>query len=446
MNRYPAYKDSGVEWIGEVPESWYVEPVKYSAAINSSVLRESNDPDFEFHYIDIGNVSSNGLEVKPKRIKFGDSPSRARRIVKIGDTIISTVRTYLKAIHFIEENENQQIASTGFAVLSPRDKLQPKFLFHVLSNQSFIDTVCKLSTGVSYPAINASELARIPVWFPKDKDEQRKIVSYLDHKTHSIDTLIEKKQRQIELLQEQRAAIINQAVTKGLDSNVKMKDSGVEWIGEVPESWEVTRLKYKAHLINGYAFSSDSYVQEGIPIIRIGDLKQTIDLSDAKKVPSEFLLTHRAFEVKKGDVLLALTGATIGKSSFFDIPEAALLNQRVAILRSQEYMNRDFLRWLIGSACFQRHINFECYGGAQENIGRSEIGNFCFALPPVSVQSDISNYLEQQAELIDSLVDKTCSQIEVLQEYRTTLISEVVTGKIDVREEVIPDGTTGTTH
>ena len=210
-------KDTGIEWLGEVPEHWSLKPIKHCTKINREALPENTDPNFTFKYIDIGNVSQNGLSNPPKEMSFSEAPSRARRIVAKGDTIVSTVRTYLKAIHYISNNSIDTIVSTGFATLSPQNKIDAKLLFYSISNQKVVDTICRYSVGVSYPAINSSELGTITIPFSNDIDDQKQLARYLDHKTHLIDTLIEKKQKQIDLLQEYRTTLISEVVTGKID-------------------------------------------------------------------------------------------------------------------------------------------------------------------------------------------------------------------------------------
>lgn len=153
----------------------------------------------------------------PKIMPFGISPSRARRIIKKGDTIISTVRTYLKAIAYIDSEDDNLIASTGFAVLTPANQIYPKFLYYLISNQKVIDTISSLSVGVSYPAINSSDLGLIPVWFPESIEEQKDILNFIEREIGRIRNLIIKTEKEIELLQEYRTALISEAVTGKID-------------------------------------------------------------------------------------------------------------------------------------------------------------------------------------------------------------------------------------
>jgi type I restriction enzyme S subunit len=240
--RYPAYKPSGVEWLGEVPEHWEEKPLKTVTSINDEVLSESVSTDHEIEYVDISSVSlANGIE-RTESVIFGDAPSRARRIPRDGDVLVSTVRTYLKAIAPVVSPPSNLVASTGFAVVRPQRGIHPGYLKYALQEEHFIQQVISRSTGVSYPAINASDIARIPLSLPK-QSEQLAIATFLDHETAKIDALIAEQQRLIELLQEKRQAVISHAVTKGLNPDVPMKDSGVEWLGEMPEHWEVVRIK-----------------------------------------------------------------------------------------------------------------------------------------------------------------------------------------------------------
>ncbi len=209
-------KDSGVAWLGEVPAGWEVKPLKHLACINRSVLSESTDPDYEFDYVDIGSVSEGSGITKTERMKFSSAPSRARRLVQEGDAIISTVRTYLRAIAPIKGNAGNLVVSTGFCVVSPRDELKPAYCSYLLQAPFFVETVVAQSVGVSYPATNASDIANISISVPPLK-EQKQIAAFLDRETEKIDALIEKCETAIGLLKERRTALISAAVTGKID-------------------------------------------------------------------------------------------------------------------------------------------------------------------------------------------------------------------------------------
>ena len=230
--RYPEYKDSGVEWLGEVPGHWEVVRLNTTATCNDEVLLESTAEDYEIEYVEISGVQAGQGITETATLPFGNAPSRARRVVRDGDVLISTVRTYLRAIAQVKSPPENMIASTGFAVLRPR-RIDSRFLGYACHAEGFVSEVIARSVGVSYPAINASELARLPIPLPT-APEQTAIATFLDRETAKIDALVAEQEKLIALLQEKRQAVISHAVTKGLDPNVPMKDSGVEWLGEVP--------------------------------------------------------------------------------------------------------------------------------------------------------------------------------------------------------------------
>jgi type I restriction enzyme S subunit len=234
-------KSSGVECIGDIPSDWEVKPVKYVLESNQKTLKESTREDYAFRYIDIGSVDFDKGITNYEEMRFENAPSRARRIVKNGDTIISTVRTYLRAIVRIED-DSDVIVSTGFTVLSPRNN-DAGFVEYYCKSDLFCSEIEKLSYGIAYPAINESVLVNIKMIIPP-QNEQKAIVAFLDTQCGKIDSIIAELEQQTEILKQYKTSLITEAVTKGLNKNVPMKDSGIDWIGKVPAHWEVIRLKY----------------------------------------------------------------------------------------------------------------------------------------------------------------------------------------------------------
>ena len=288
--RYPAYKDSGVEWLGEVPGHWGAAPLKTVSTHKDDVLDESTAPETEIAYVDISSVDSvNGIRAKEDML-FAVAPSRARRRVKHGDVIVSTVRTHLKAIARIRNPEENLVVSTGFVVIRPRGDLAPDFLGHLVSAGFFVDQVIARSTGVSYPAINASELVAIPVPVPP-LSEQTQIATFLDRETAKIDALVAEQRRLMALLKEKRQAVISHAVTKGLNPDAPMKPSGVEWLGEVPAHWKVKRLRDVANLNPSKSeiasWARDSFVSF-LPMSAIGE-SHMYGAGGQKRIPDDFV-------------------------------------------------------------------------------------------------------------------------------------------------------------
>ena len=214
---YPTYKDSGVEWLGEVPTHWEVRRLKSWLDVNELVLSEDTDAEYTFDYLDIGAVETGRLAAMPERIRFADSPSRARRVVRAGDTLVSTVRTYLKAVWwYAGQPHGGLIASTGFAVLTPRRDTYPKFVNYVCQSDSFTNRVTADSVGIAYPAIAETRLGTFKICVPP-LPEQTAIARFLDDEDTRIQRAIERTKREIDLLQEYRIRLIADVVTGKLD-------------------------------------------------------------------------------------------------------------------------------------------------------------------------------------------------------------------------------------
>ena len=209
-------KDSGISWLGEIPAHWETRRLKCAAAINTDTLPENTESDFGLQYVDIGNVDSTGNILDVQEMPFERAPSRARRQVRHGDTIISTVRTYLKAIAYIEHPSDNLIVSTGFAVLRPRPELEPRYLWRLVQSQGFVDAVVAHSEGIGYPAIAPTKLAELPVWIPPIP-EQRAIAAYLDCETAKTDAAVAEIETSIAHLEDYRTALISAAVTGKID-------------------------------------------------------------------------------------------------------------------------------------------------------------------------------------------------------------------------------------
>ena len=433
---YPAYRPSGVEWLGEIPAHWEVRRLKYLATVNDEALPETTDASTEITYVDIGNVDSVEGITGTEEMVFEHAPSRARRIVREGDVIISTVRTYLRAIARIEPTDANLIVSTGFAVIRPRD-LDDGFGAYALSAPYFVEGVVAHSVGVSYPAINASELVCLDVAYPS-LAEQRAIAAFLDRETAKIDTLVDRKERLIELLREKCTALITRAVTRGLEPDAPMKDSGVDWLGEIPAHWEVKRLKYLLREPLQYgANEPSSHIDSDSPrYVRITDIYEDGTLRDDtfRSIPNEIA---EPYLLADGDLLFARSGATVGKTFRYDPSWGiaayagylirARFDERLATPAFAEYFTRSqsYADWIL-SNLIQSTI---------QNVSAERYANLVVPKPPVPEQRAIAASIDRETAKLDGLIAKVREAIDRLRELRTALISAAVTGRIDVREE-----------
>jgi type I restriction enzyme S subunit len=417
MIHYNSYRDSGIEWIGEIPSHWILSrigrhffmergrviskeeisdnlgeyPVYSSQTENYGVLGSINTFDFEGEYVTWTTDGANAGTCFYRTGKFNTTNVCGLLSYRVSG------RNDLKFLNYL-----LNLGTKGYV----RVDINPKLMNNMMGDIPFIS-----------PPLS----------------EQEHIVSYLDDKTTKIDELIQNKLRKIDFLKEYRTSLINTVVTKGLNPDVPMKESGIEWIGEIPSHWEVKRMKYVTHSLSGYSFKSDDFdINKEVPVIRIGDVSDSIDFESCIKIDSYFLDIKKEFIIYKDDILIGLTGGTIGKSGRYNYSFPSLLNQRVGLVRNTDSLNNSLLYYLVKSNYFSEYIDFNCYGGGQDNISMNDIGDMSLPLPPLSEQEQIVTYLDEKTSQIDKTIDIEKKKIELLKEYRQSLISNVVTGKIKV--------------
>ncbi len=422
-------KDSGIPWIGVIPEGWRPTKIKYDFQVNVEKLAENTADDFEFEYIDISSVNDLGKIISPPKIEFQEAPSRARMVVRKGDVIISTVRTYLRAIAQIDEN-NRYVCSTGFAVLRPHPEVDSRFAFYQMQSESIIQSIVSRSVGVSYPAISPTELAATRILHP-DFEEQTRIAAYLDEKCGEIDRVIAAKERQNELLGDQRAAVIHEAVTKGLNPKAKFKDSGVEWIGKIPEGWTLDKIKWLGKSIIGLTYSPDEVASEGVLVMRSSNIQSgKITYDDnvyvQKEIPEELVL-------RKNDILICSRNgsrALIGKCALIDEKAAGqTFGAFMTVLRSPA--NR-YLIYVLNSQLFSFYLGAFLTSTINQ-LTTGNLNNMVVPMPKTTAeQEQIATHLDARCGEIDRVMAANAGMVAKLKEYRASLIWEAVTGKVAV--------------
>ena len=296
--RYPTYKECQVPGVNSVPSHWAVVPIKHIASSNDDVLTEDTSEDYVIEYVEISSVDGVKGILSTETCQFKNAPSRARRRVQHGDVIVSTVRTYLKAIASVEHPVDNLVVSTGFAVIRPRASLYPRFASYLFKTNYVVDEVIARSVGVSYPAINPSELVRIHAVVPP-LNEQIAVAAFLDREIAKIDALIAKQERLIAVLQEKRQALISHAVTRGLNPDALVKDRGLEWLGEVPAHWGLTKVGHVSKVVRGQtprpAGDPKYFNGDFIPWITVGEITkdESIYLTSTQTMLTELGLTIR---------------------------------------------------------------------------------------------------------------------------------------------------------
>lgn len=441
LPRYPEYKDSGVEWLGDIPSHWSATRINALATLNDETLSESTDLELEIEYVDIGSVSLAGGIERTESLIFSNAPSRARRIVRDGDVLVSTVRTYLKAIAPVISPVPNLVASTGFAVVRPKSGQHSGYLKYGLQVEAFVHQVIARSNGVSYPAINASDLARIPLWTPPFA-EQRAIASFLDRETAKIDALIAEQEKLLALLAEKRQVTISHAVTRGLDPNVLMKDSGIPWLGEVPAHWRVTPLKYLVSLRSGGTPSKGrlEYWGGNIPWASAKDLKTETLLDTTDHLTQHAMESGAATLLPASTVLVVVRGMILAR--MFPVTQALVpmaINQDLKGVLPRAGLDSSFLPWLLRGTAGESLQRLDEAGHGTKALRMEAWTSIALPVPPQAEQVDIAAFLAQRTARLDALAEEACGAIELMRERRSALIAAAVTGQIDVRGEVVPE-------
>jgi type I restriction enzyme, S subunit len=421
MKPYPEYKDSGVEWIGEVPSSWGLPKIRYITSIEyGNSLKEEDRTDGEYFV-----YGSNGIV------------GRHQKSLTNGKTIIIGRKGSYGKIN-ISDNSCYPIDTTFF-IEKNNTKHNLKWLFYGLSILK-LDSFTKDS---SVPGINRGEiydryLPTPPLY------EQNQIVSFLDHKTQLIDDLIERTKKKIELLKEKRTALINHCVTKGLNPDAEMKDSGVEWIGEIPIHWEIKKVKYLLHMHDGIkigpfgsSLKLDTLTISGIKIYGQGNVIKDDFQHGHRYMPFErFEKDFTQYEILDGDVLVTMMGTT-GKSKVFrGSYKRGILDSHLLRLRFNKSIFSSYLFSILleQSDYISHQIKLSSKGSIMEGLNSSIIKELMVLIPPMKEQNQIVEYLDKQTQIIDTTIEKETQRIELLKEYRQSLISAAVTGKIVVRD------------
>jgi len=445
--RYPAYRDSGVEWLGAVPEGWELLRTKQLA---QRIQTGSTPPTSELHYYENGSVpwfgpGSFGKDlVLDKPIKFISKTAvkdGVARIFKGQSTMIVTIGATIGKVGYIESSasSNQQITVVTFDIT----RAIPKFAAYQMKR---LEPVLRgIAPNTTLPILNQDDIGHLPFCLPT-LPEQHAIAALLDRETGRIDTLIEKKERQIELLQEKRAALISHAVTKGRDPDVKMKGSGVEWLGKIPEEWEVIVLRRLLDPVNGIKIGpfgsqlkSDIIQPTGFKVYgQENVIARNFDLG-YRFVDEDKFKELAVCEIIPGDIVVTMMGTT-GRCQVVpkDIQKGIMDSHLLRIRINEMTINPIFLEILIDEALYIKHqIKVGGKGSIMHGLNSSIIKSLSIVLPSLPEQHAIAAFLDRETGRIDTLTTKLSESISKLREYRTALISAAVTGKIDVREDLV---------
>ena len=430
---YPAYKDSGVEWLGDVPSDWLLKRFK-------QVFSERGERSLDGSE-ELMSVSAYfGVKPRAETLDEGDHLSRAEslegyKICRVNDLVMNIMLAWNRGLGFAWQDG---IVSPAYSVFHVIDGSIPKYLDYLVRSDEMTRYFKAYSAGVidSRLRLYPETFGRLYVAIPSSA-EQTQIARFLDHETARIDALIEEQQRLIELLKEKRQAVISHAVTKGLDPTVPMKDSGVEWLGEVPAHWSVGNIKYFLEAIGDVDHYMPQSVDKGIPYVMTGDLMELasdIQFEECKQVAyDDYLKLSGRIKTSKGDVVMARY-ATIGSVSYVDIDTEFLVSYScVTIKPDLSRVLGIYLFYYFKSDSFLNGIRAQTNTNTQDNVGVGDIKSLKIVLPPAAEQMEIVDYLQSELERLDAISEVSLSTISLAREKRSALISAAVTGKIDVR-------------
>lgn len=441
FSRYAEYRDSGVEWLGVVPAHWTVEPCRAVFTERS----ERNDPLVNEDYLSL--MANVGVIPYAEKGDVGNKKPEDLtkcKLVFAGDLVINSMNYGIGSYGL---SSYTGVCSPVYIVLKPRlERIEERFAFRILENKAFQGFAQSHGNGIleHRAAINWDILKGIGVPLPPVL-EQKAILQFLDHETAKIDALVAEQEKLITLLQEKRQAVISHAVTKGLNPNVPMKDSGVEWLGKVPEHWEVMPLKRDIEFVTSGARGwAENYADDGDLFLRIGNLTRDgirLDLSDSQRVVVPESAEVARTQVKAGDILFSIT-AYLGSVAV--IPQGlgrAFVSQHVALVRpSKKRCLSEWLAYLAISYVGKTHLETTGYGGTKVQLSLADVTSLPILIPSIDEQAGLIEFLNGETAKLDTLMAEARTAITLLQERRTALISSSVTGQIDVRNWSVQEG------
>ncbi|WP_044418598.1 restriction endonuclease subunit S [Halarcobacter anaerophilus] len=442
MKRYERYKPSNVEWIGEIPEHWQTIKIKYSTYVKGRVgwngLTSSEFLIDGYSYLVTGTDFKDGLVDWERCYYIDQERYEVDPFIQLkeNDLLITKDGTIGKTA-LVKNLDKPACLNSGIFVTRPLNGVYiTPFMYWILNSFEFKKFFDFTSRGSTILHLYQNVFEDFIFAYP-DIDEQKLIANYLDKKTAEIEELIVDKENLISLLEQEKELTISNAVTKGLNPNVSMKDSKVKWIDEIPKNWETRKLKYIGKFINGYSFNSNDFQEEGIRVLKISNIQHMeIDWSESSYVVKELYEKYPNYQLFKNDLVFALTRPIIStgiKVAIIDTDEKMLLNQRNAVFRTHNIEVKFIFYILLHKAFIQEFDNKIDKTGQQPNISSYDIGDIYIPLPQKEEQQQIVEYLDKKITETNETVQIIKDEIELLKEYKETLIYEVITGKIDVR-------------
>lgn len=420
MKQYDSYKDSGVQWIGEIPSHW--ERCRFKDFVSLKTDSSSSDVKIGLENIEgkTGRYIETNTEFEGDGVAFD-----------VNDIVYGKLRPYLQKVWLATFAGN---AVGDFFVFHSKQNCESKYLQYLMLSDGFTSECNGATLGAKMPRVSSDFILTLRYFLPPFA-EQQAIASYLDKKCGEIDKAIATQQKRIELLQELRQNIITHAITRGINPDVSLKDSGVDWIGQVPEHWEVKRIKHCAGIFGRIGFrgyNTEDLVPEGEGPITLSpsNMQGKMNYDSCTYLSWYKYNESPEIQIHNGDVLFVKTGSTYGKSAYVEnLPMEATINPQIVVLKDFNQCNSKYFYYMLTTHIVQNQVDNTVIGSTIPTIGQEKIRNYILPVPPLSEQQVIVAHIEIETAKLDKQVAKANRQISLLQELKQSIITEVVTGK-----------------
>ena len=427
-NRYDKYKDSGIAWIGEIPEHWDITNIKnhYNVILGKMVERNNDSSTGGENYLCAANIKWNGVDTGINKKMYFSDIEKEKYLLLYNDVLI--MEGGMAGTTCIYKNEfSPCYVQNSVNVCRAKKSFNNKFLYYwiyVPYYNGYIDTICNKATIKHY---TKEKVQNTPIPAPSIL-EQQSIATYLDQKCSEIDKLITLQEEMITKLQSYKQSVITEAVTKGLDKNVPLKDSGIEWIGKIPEHWSKNKIIRLFSIIGSgttpKSSKEDNYIGS-VNWIQSGDINGSYIENCKNSISNTALKEYPTLKIYKAPfIIVAMYGASVGNISISNID--GCVNQACCVMNETK-QNFKYLFYAMNSV--KKYLIYKAEGGGQPNISQDKIKNTWLPIPPLSEQQSIADYLDQKCSEIDELISIKQQKIEKLKDYKKSLIFECVTGK-----------------
>jgi type I restriction enzyme, S subunit len=438
--RYERYKDSGVEWLGEVPEHWGVSRLGFESWVRARLGWKGLKAE---EYVDEGYVFLSTPNIKGRNIDFENVnyinehryEESAEIKLLVGDVLLAKDGSTLGTVNLVRSLPRPATVNSSIAVITPNKSLDGAFLYYLFQSSYIEQTIQRIKGGMGVPHLFQADLNKFYIPMPT-LAEQKNVADVLDRGTAKIDALITEQQRLIEVLKEKRQAVISHAVTKGLNPAAPMKDSGIEWLGGMPRHWKLRPLKHLASFRSGGTpdKSRPEFWDGGVPWASAKDLKVEALNDTEDHITNEALDAGEASLVAPGSLLIVVRGMILART--FPVVRtnvAMAINQDLKAVIPRTEMSTGYLAWLLRGSEPAILSNLDEAAHGTKALRMERWGSMLLPVPPLDEQVEISTYVEKICASVAQLSKSTDDAIGLLQERRTAIISAAVTGKIDVR-------------